>query len=91
LRAGDHVRHRPSGESWVVAYQDGEYISWCGWPAGEARAADCEVIKAATDEEHRAMLDRLADLDDKRGRMARAALYREAHADSDPGQRVAPL
>lgn len=74
MRAGDIVRHLPSGEEWVVAYQDGEYMSWCGWPEGEARAADCEVVKPATDDEHREWLRRLMRSEGKRKRMALAAL-----------------
>lgn len=74
FRAGDHVRHRPSGESWVVAYQDGEHVGWCGWPAGEALAADCDLIQAVTDTEHLAILRRLENGGDKRARMAREAL-----------------
>lgn len=68
------MRHRPSGEEWVVAYQDGEYMAWCGWPEGEARAADCEVIRTATDAEHLALLLSLTTGTDKRARLARAAL-----------------
>lgn len=74
LRAGDHVHHRPSGEEWVVAYQDGEHVGWCGWPAGEALAADCDLILAVTDTEHLAILRRLENGGDKRARMAREAL-----------------
>lgn len=76
FRAGDHVRHRPSGESWVVAYQDGEYLAWCGWPEGEARAADCELIQAATGAEHEAILRRLVNAGGKRARKAQDQLAR---------------
>ncbi|MFZ2869620.1 hypothetical protein [Zavarzinia sp.] len=54
IRAGDHVRHRPSDEIWVVAFADYDTgdIAWCGWPEGLARIADCDRIKAASDDEH---------------------------------------
>lgn len=74
MRAGDIVRHKPSDEEWVVAYQDGEYMAWCGWPEGEARVSDCEVTKEATEAEHREWLQRLAKSSGKRARMALAAL-----------------
>lgn len=56
MRAGDVVFHRPSGETWVLAYADGAYVSACGWPESEARASDCDLVEAATDEEHEKML-----------------------------------
>lgn len=74
MRAGDHVHHKPSGEKWVVAYVDGDYVGWCGWPAGEANVADCELVKACTDEEHRAILEELVKIGGKRASRARAAL-----------------
>lgn len=77
MRTGDAVLHRPSGEIWVVAYVDGEYMSWCGWPPGEAKVADCTVTRECSDKEHRDWLTQIFksfDYDDKRGRMAKAAL-----------------
>lgn len=65
-RAGDHVRHKPSGEDWVVAYVDGDQLAWCGWPPGEANLSDCEIIKQATDAEHIELLERLAKSSDSR-------------------------
>lgn len=54
IRAGDHVRHRPSGEIWVVAFADYESgdLAWCGWPEGVARIADCDLVEKASDDEH---------------------------------------
>jgi hypothetical protein len=63
LRAGDTVRHRPTGETWVLAYAKGDRIAWSGWPPGEAEAADCELVEAATDAQHRAALEAWAALD----------------------------
>jgi uncharacterized protein YodC (DUF2158 family) len=52
-RCGDQVRHKPSGESWVVAWAEGDDIAWAGWPNGIARLSDCEVIHRCSDDEHR--------------------------------------
>jgi hypothetical protein len=52
FRCGDVVRHLPSGETWLVAYYDGRYIAPSGWPACVASSSDCELVAAATDEEH---------------------------------------
>lgn len=59
FRTGDSILHKPSGETWVCAWADPEtgYLSWLGWPPnGEALIADCELVRAATDEEHRRSL-----------------------------------
>ncbi|MBR0687315.1 hypothetical protein JQ594_15395 [Bradyrhizobium manausense] len=70
FRAGDIVHHEPTGEDWLVAYVDGENIAWCGWPAGEARAADCWLKTSCSDEEHLRWLREIAKSDGKRARMA---------------------
>jgi len=54
FRCGDVVRHCPSGEEWLVAYADGDDVSPTGWPDCIAKASDCDLVRAATDEEHRA-------------------------------------
>jgi len=73
MRCGDHVFHRPTGQKWLVAYVDGDYLAWCGWPEGEARVADCDLVKTCSDEEHLKLLTEIASipLTDKRGRMAK--------------------
>ncbi len=53
LRCGDHVRHRPTGEEWIVAWAEGSQMAPCGWPPCRASVADCDVINRASDEEHR--------------------------------------
>lgn len=60
FRAGDQVRHVPTGETWIVAWCNGPELSWCGYPDGVARTADCTLIQAATDEEHLKTLSQLA-------------------------------
>ena len=62
FRTGDSILHKPSGETWVCAWADPEtgYLSWLGWPPnGEALIADCELVRAVDDAEHRAVLRHL--------------------------------
>lgn len=82
IRCGDHVHHIPSGEDWVVAYADyvTGYLSWCGWPDGEAKIADCRLIKRATDAEHLDWLTQIANGDGRRGARAREELEAMAAA-----------
>lgn len=80
-RAGDIVHHEPTGEDWVVAYVDGEKLAWCGWPAGEANAADCWLKKSVSDDEHLNWLFEIAKSDGKRARMARIAIDAFAKGD----------
>lgn len=63
MRTADHVFHKPSGETWVVAWADHEtgYMAPCGWPECQAMINDCTVIYKATDEESAALARRLAD------------------------------
>lgn len=75
FRTGDTVHHIPSGEDWIVAVcQDGEVIP-CGWPLSRADAADCALIKAASDEDHLYWLREIAKSQcDTRGAYARRVL-----------------
>jgi hypothetical protein len=89
LRAGDTVYHRPSKETWTVAYVDGARLSWCGWPYGEAEIADCDVITRCSEAYHIKLLKQI-DGDgndrgyDRRARMARVALEKVAARTEDP-------
>ena len=75
IDTADHVLHGPSGETWVVAYVEGDRLAWCGWPEGEASLADCTLVKKATPEQREKLLWELADLtDDRRGRKAKQRL-----------------
>lgn len=51
-RCGDTVLHRPTGEEWIVAYAEGDYLAWAGWPNGLAKLADCDLVAVCTEEEH---------------------------------------
>lgn len=57
MRSGDTVHYKPNGEIWTVAYVEGEWMSWYGWPPGEARVSDCELIEACSDEDHKKSLE----------------------------------
>ena len=63
LRCGDTVKHRPSGETWEVAYADyaSGYLSPSGWPEGLAKIAECELEERCTEEEHKAAVSRWLD------------------------------
>lgn len=76
MRTGDVVLHRPSGERWIVAaaYPEQGDMMWCGWPEGYARIADCEIVKAATDAEHWALVTEIAKGDGIRARYCRHLL-----------------
>jgi hypothetical protein len=46
---GDIVKHRPTGEKWLVALVDDKDIYYCGYPfGGFGSLEDCELIKKAT-------------------------------------------
>lgn len=51
LGIADCVFHRPTGETWLLAYADYETgdLSWLGWPEGRARISDCELVDPATE------------------------------------------
>lgn len=53
INCGDHVLHRPTGETWLVAAADDERLMWCGWPEGTAPIDDCVVVRRATPEQSR--------------------------------------
>ena len=57
IRCGDTVLHRPTGETWLVAYVEDNDLSGIGWPEGIARRSDCELIERCTDEEHAYWID----------------------------------
>lgn len=47
IDTGDHVFHEPSGETWVVAFVDGDKLYWMGWPPGRADLKDCKLTQKA--------------------------------------------
>ncbi len=65
IRAGDAVKHGPTGQTWLVATDEerGEFMA-AGWPETLAYAKDCTLDTAATDEER---LDLLREVAASRG------------------------
>lgn len=59
MRTGDEVLHLPTGEAWVVRFDDGKHLSWFGWPPGRALTEDCVLLVPATDAEHRDLLKQM--------------------------------
>jgi hypothetical protein len=58
FRAGDVVKHGPSGETWTLATdEENGDVQWMGWPEGWAKAKDCTLVEAATDEARRKVLE----------------------------------
>lgn len=97
FRAGDHVFHHGTRETWLLAADeaDGEIVC-CGWPETYAPASGCTLVKAATDEERLDILRAVARItDQRRGSLARdqlaATLEAMKAAGNGPiGKEVAP-
>lgn len=68
IDTGDYVYHVPTGEKWVVAYVQGDRISWCGWPEGEANLSDCTLIQKATPDVRHKLLEDMAQMGTKGAR-----------------------
>jgi hypothetical protein len=49
-KPGDSVKHRPSGETWVVAWADPatDQLVPCGWPLCIAKLSDCDLDEVVT-------------------------------------------
>lgn len=66
---GDTVKHRPTGETWVVLRVTAEHLLPAGWPPGRALLADCELLEKATPQQRDEMVaywERLTDDDDRK-------------------------
>ncbi|MEM7227302.1 MAG: hypothetical protein AAF432_00660 [Planctomycetota bacterium] len=76
IDTGDTVLHRPTGETWVVAFVQGDQLAWVGWPNGRADLADCELVVKAHPTERMELLREMADMrnGDCRRRYARRIL-----------------
>lgn len=62
LRTADVVLHKPTGETWLVAYaeEDGKHLMPCGWPPSRASVSDCFVLERASDEASAKLLQEMA-------------------------------
>lgn len=81
MDTGDVVHHKPTGETWTVAYVKDEYLSWCGWPEGQARVVDCELMEAATPEKRHGLLLAMAAMEGSDSRKT-YAIHRLRNAES---------
>ncbi len=64
IDTGDHVLHQPTGETWLVAYVEGDRLAWCGWPPGLAALSDCTLVMKAGTGERDALLCEMAEMND---------------------------
>ena len=48
---GDTVFHRPTKETWLVAFVHGGRLTCCGWPESIAPISDCVLVQKATPEQ----------------------------------------
>lgn len=62
IEIGDHVRHEPTGEEWVVARISGDTLWWCGWPTGCTVLSECTLVEKASPESRAALIDELKRL-----------------------------
>ena len=79
IRTGDTVYHRPSKETWVVAYADHarNQLAWVGWPPGHAKLSDCQLVRSCSDDEH---LKELTAISQMRGRRSDGWDHRKSYA-----------
>jgi len=62
IRANDTVRHRPSGETWVVCGVWFKYLIPCGYPFPTmALLEDCELLESRTEPQTPEMKKALMD------------------------------
>lgn len=79
IDTGDTVFHRPSRETWLVAFVRDDRLAWCGWPEGWANVGDCMLVDKASDAERSALLREMAMRgNDMRQRYAQWRLKTEA-------------
>ena len=76
IDTGDIVFHRPTRETWVVAYVKGKHLCPCGWPESLAQLTDCLLVEKASTSERMRLLESMAASNyfDSRVRYARHAL-----------------
>jgi len=84
IDTGDHVRHNPSGEEWLVAYVRGDKLVCCGWPESMAQLSDCTLTKKASPARRHELLLEMAKSDGSRAAYAKARL-------SEPEQAAEPV
>ncbi len=81
-KPGAVVRHRPSGEEWVVAIADpsSDLLVACGWPGAIERLCDCDLIEECSlDESRKLAADIAAIRGDHGGADVRAVRVRRLY------------
>lgn len=49
FKAGDVVKHRPTGETWSLIEDEKDgWVTPGGWPPSQGRAVDCKLVKSET-------------------------------------------
>lgn len=74
IDTADTVLHEPTGQTWSVAFVDGDRLFWRGWPEGSAPLSDCKLLKRATAAERHAALVEMAKSGGVRARHAQRQL-----------------
>ena len=76
MKTGDTVLHRPTGETWLVAFVEDGRLCACGWPLELVPAVDCDLIKSCDAQERVKLLAEMAAMqcDDPRRSYAQRAL-----------------
>lgn len=87
IDTADAVLHRPTGETWLVAVVDGEHLIPCGWPLSRAQLPDCDLLRAATDEQRVKLLHEMADMRDDSDPRCRHAKWRLGVRGTSPTSR----
>jgi hypothetical protein len=74
IRAGDHVAHAPTGETWVVAAMspDGTELVCAGWPESIAPLSDCTLSRPCPDHQHVEMVQNCLKLGSYRASWSKA-------------------
>lgn len=94
FRAGDRVKHAPSGETWRLACDQVENeVMPAGWPETVAKATHCRLTQRASDAERLEMLSECARWstgreDSQRQRRAKAQLEAMTEADRNVANAV---
>lgn len=84
IDTADHVKHSPTGETWVVGYVRGDKLAACGWPDTLANLSDCTLVKKATGPERLSLLQELARSSGHRASYARERLAASGVRACDP-------
>ena len=74
MKAGDTVKHIPSGETWVLAVGPfdmigGLFIMACGWPEEMVPFSRVELVKSCSDSECEEMLYKWSEMRRENGRI----------------------